>query len=199
MPFQTDSAVLTTPTFRPTSNDILTWPNDTFQPANPSPTSLRPDRPRLIAPSYKWQLLPQLISKDPYLKGWNDTIFGNATQYYNEPPVKYFMDGSSGILDNARDVKRRIKAFGYAYRMTNDTRWVDRTWTELKVGSRFITILLLLMSSLRMRLTMDRILGVLNPMTSGIKTTSWIPQSFLQLLVSPMIFSMTCGPMTRRA
>lgn len=44
------------------------------------------------------------------------------------------MDGSSGILDVARDIKRRIKAFAYVYRMTNNTAWVDRTWTELQVG-----------------------------------------------------------------
>ncbi|KAF7784641.1 CAZyme family PL35 [Agaricus bisporus var. burnettii] len=131
-PSTTNTAVLTTPTFRPTSDDVLSWPQDPFTFSNPSPTSLRTDRPRLIAPAYKWQALPALISNDPYLRGWNDTIFANATRYYNEPPVQYFMDGPSGILDNARDVKRRIKTFGYAYRMTNDTRWVDRTWTELQ-------------------------------------------------------------------
>jgi hypothetical protein len=42
------------------------------------------------------------------------------------------MDGSSGILDNAREIKMRIKAFAYVYRMTNDTRWVDRTWAEIQ-------------------------------------------------------------------
>lgn len=44
------------------------------------------------------------------------------------------MDGDSGILDNARDVKRRIKAFAYVYRMTNDTKWVDRAFLELQVS-----------------------------------------------------------------
>ena len=95
--------------------------------------NVRPDRPRLIAPAYKWQALPSLIKSDPYLKGWNDTIFGNATDYFSLPPVVYFLDGDSGILDNARDVKRRVKAFAYAYLMTNDTRWVDRTWVEIQV------------------------------------------------------------------
>lgn len=49
------------------------------------------------------------------------------------PPVPYFMDGSSGILDVCRQVKERVKAFAYVYRMTNDSSWVDRTWTELQV------------------------------------------------------------------
>lgn len=110
------------------------WPSDPFQPSNPSPTTVRSDRPRLFAPSYKWQALPALIQSDPYLKAWNDTIFGNATDYYNKPAVQYFMDGSSGILDNAREIKMRIKAFSYVYRMTNDSKWVDRAWVELQVG-----------------------------------------------------------------
>ena len=45
----------------------------------------------------------------------------------------YYLDGDSGILDNSREVKERVKAFSYAYRMTNDTKWVDRTFTELQV------------------------------------------------------------------
>jgi len=73
---------------------------------------------------------------DPYLKSWNDTIFGNATAYYAQPPVAYFMDGDSGILDNAREIKMRIKAFSYVYRMTKDSKWVDRVWIELQVSIR---------------------------------------------------------------
>jgi len=110
----------------------LAWPSDTFSPSNPAPTSLRPDRPRLIAPKYKWDVLPDRISKDAYLKSWNDTIFYNASVYYALPPVVYHMDGSSGILDNAREIKMRIKAFAYVARMTQDTKWVNRTWAEIQ-------------------------------------------------------------------
>jgi hypothetical protein len=28
----------------------------------------------------------------------------------------------------------RIKAFAYVYRMTNDTKWVDRCWAEVQVS-----------------------------------------------------------------
>ncbi|KAL7285465.1 hypothetical protein ACG7TL_000562 [Trametes sanguinea] len=131
-PSTTNTAAFTTPTFHESSNSALAWPQDPFQPSNPSPTSVRSDRPRLIAPQYKWNVLPQLIKNDPYLKFWNDTIFGNATAYYPLQPVVYHMDGSSGILDNAREIKMRVKAFAYAYRMTNDTKWLDRTYEELQ-------------------------------------------------------------------
>jgi hypothetical protein len=126
--------MFTSPTFVASKNAKIAWPDDPFKPSNPSPTNVRTDRPRLIAPAYKWQALPTLIDNDPYLKGWNDTIFGNATDYYNASPVKYFMDGGSGILDNAREIKMRVKAFSYVYRMTNNTKWVDRLYKELEVG-----------------------------------------------------------------
>ncbi|KAF9270054.1 hypothetical protein L218DRAFT_849595 [Marasmius fiardii PR-910] len=131
-PSTTNTAAFTQPTFQQSSNKALAWPDDPFQPSNPDPLTVRPDRPRLIAPAYKWAALPDLIKNDPYLKGWNDTIFLNATTWLNMDPVKYFMDGDSGILDNAREIKARIKAFAYVYRMTNDTKWVDRTWLEVK-------------------------------------------------------------------
>ena len=116
----------------------MAWPSDPFAASSPAPTSLRSDRPRLIAPKYKWDALPSRIANEPYLKLWNDSIFRNATAYYSLPPVVYHLDGASGILDNAREVKMRIKAFAYVARMTNDTKWVDRTWTEIQV-SLFLT------------------------------------------------------------
>ena len=131
-PSTTNSAAFTSPTFNPSNNAALAWPKDPFQPSNPQPTSVRTDRPRILAPAYKWAALPQLIQTDPYLKFWNETIFGNATEYYGLPPVVYHMDGSSGILDNAREIKMRVKAFAYVYRMTNDTKWLDRTFSELQ-------------------------------------------------------------------
>ncbi|KII94278.1 hypothetical protein PLICRDRAFT_100953 [Plicaturopsis crispa FD-325 SS-3] len=131
-PSTTNTAAFTTPTFSPSTDASVAWPKDSFQPSKPSVTTVRTDRPRLIAPAYKWAALPQLIANNAYLQEWNKTIFGNASDYYNLPPVVYFLDGDSGILDNSRDVKRRIKAFAYVYRMTNDTKWVDRAWSELK-------------------------------------------------------------------
>lgn len=130
-PSFTSNPAFAAPTFVSQSNNAQAWPSDPFQPQNPSPTNLRTDRPRLIAPAYKWAALPSLIAQDPYLKGWNDTIFGNASQYLSQPPVAYHMDGSSGILDNSREIKMRIKAFAYVYRMTNDSKWVERAWDEV--------------------------------------------------------------------
>ncbi|EIN14048.1 heparinase II/III family protein [Punctularia strigosozonata HHB-11173 SS5] len=129
-PSTTNSAAFTSPTF--ISGSSVSWPSDPFQPADPQPTVVRTDRPRLIAPAYKWQALPDLIANDVYMSYWNESIFNNATQYYSLAPVVYHMDGDSGILDNSREIKMRIKAFAYAYRMSNDTKWVDRAWSEIQ-------------------------------------------------------------------
>ncbi|KAJ7606146.1 chondroitin AC/alginate lyase [Mycena polygramma] len=128
-PSATNTAAYTSPTF---NSAAAGWPKDSFAPSSPSVLSVRPDRPRLIAPAYKWAALPALIASDPYLTLWNTSIFNNASQYDALPAVVYFMDGDSGILDVAREVKQRVKAFGYVYRMTNNTHWVDRTWEELQ-------------------------------------------------------------------
>lgn len=74
------------------------------------------------------------------MQGWNETIFGNATIFYGQPPVPYYMDGASGILDVARDIKMRIKTFAYVYRITKDPKWVVRTWSELEVKSLSLSL-----------------------------------------------------------
>lgn len=63
----------------------------------------------------------------------------NATVFYDAPVVTHVYDGGpadSGILDPAREVKLRIKHLCYAYLMSNDTKWIDRTWRELQVNFR---------------------------------------------------------------
>ncbi|KAI5835322.1 hypothetical protein K523DRAFT_228478 [Schizophyllum commune Tattone D] len=129
-PSTTNDAAFTTPTFQASSK--LKWPEDSWKPSSPSVTTVRDDRPRLIAPKYMIDALPDLIQQDVYLKSWNDTIFGNASDYYDAPPVKYFLDGDSGALDVNREVKMRVKAFAYAYHMSGDSKWVDRTYSELE-------------------------------------------------------------------
>ncbi|KAJ7710598.1 hypothetical protein B0H17DRAFT_1165387 [Mycena rosella] len=111
------------PTFVTSTDSKISWLADSFQPSSPDVLSMRRDRLRLIAPAYKWAALPTLIANDPYLQGWNATIFKNVTDYKAAPPGVYFMDviNASGILDNTRQIKQRIK--------------VDRTWEENAAGN----------------------------------------------------------------
>jgi hypothetical protein len=108
---QTDTAEYASPTFVNANNPSINWPADTFTSSSPNLTSLRPDRPRLVAGQYKIRALPQIIAGDPYLQGWNSTIMANATIYYNSPPVVHVFDGGpslSGILDPAREVRPKF-------------------------------------------------------------------------------------------
>ena len=68
------------------------------------------------------------------MHSWNASIFDKAADAYKKPVLSYFIDGSSGILDIARETKMRVKMFAYAYRMSEDTKWVDRAWAEIQVG-----------------------------------------------------------------
>lgn len=134
------------------------------------------------------------------MKSWNDTIFGNATTWSAMDPVVYYMDGDSGILDNAREVKERIKAFAYAYRMTNNSAWVDRAWEELQVRSSSC-------SEVDIRLIIERVRRMLlvtaptrsvQTTTSGILLISSTPAN--SPLHSPLAMtgSTICGRTTRK-
>ncbi|CDZ96694.1 Heparinase II/III-like [Phaffia rhodozyma] len=130
-PSTTNTALYVSPTTSAVAS--RTWPSDTASVSTSSPRS----HPRLIAPQYKWDGLATLIANDEYLAGWNETIFGNATANYESASITYQEDGGltgSGVLDVARELKVRVKNWAYAYRMTNDTKWLDRTWTELNVA-----------------------------------------------------------------
>jgi len=134
-PLSANQLFNTPPAFSSSAN--LAWGNDPNAP-DKSGSSVRQDHPRLFAPAYKWDRLPALIQADPYLASWNDTIFANATLLYNMDPTNYSIDGGysgSGVLDVAREVQLRLKHWGYVYRMTKDTKWVDRAWRELQTAA----------------------------------------------------------------
>ena len=104
--------------------------------ASPAVTAVRSDRPRLIAPKYKWDALPTIIKNDAYMAAWNASIFGNATALLTQDPLLYTEDGGltgSGVLDVARQLKTRIKSLAYAYRVSNETKYAQRAYRELQV------------------------------------------------------------------
>lgn len=88
-----------------------------------------------MAAEYQWDCLPSKIANDAYLTAWNASIFNNATRWASQDPVEYVMDGGSGILDPARDVQQRLKAWAYAWRLSKDQKWVDRAFQEMQYVS----------------------------------------------------------------
>ncbi len=132
---QTATSGYTAPTViaSPAANGA--WPTDPDSPSSSSPRA----HPRLIAPGYKWTALQNgLIAADPYLKYWNETIIANATTQMAEAPKGYVVDGGltgSGVLDIAREIKLKVKNWAYAYKMTNNTDYLNRVYLELQVGA----------------------------------------------------------------
>jgi hypothetical protein len=121
-------------------DESLAWGDDPASPntGNDSPINVRFDHPRLFASKHRWKRLPKLITKDPYLFSWNETIFEKALEWYDLLPVNYTIDGDftgNGVLDVARTMQLRIKHWAYAYQLSHDYKWVDRTWEELVVAS----------------------------------------------------------------
>lgn len=133
-PTSTGSAKIAAPSV--VSNSSLSCGSD---PASGlSMTNIRDSHPLLIAPQYKWDCLPKLIAADSYMSYWNETVFGNASRFASMDPTVYAIDGGlsgSGVLDVAREVQLRIKHWAYAYRLSKDPKWVERTWQELQVRS----------------------------------------------------------------
>jgi hypothetical protein len=135
-PTQTGSAIISPPTT--ISDPSVACQSDPYVFSNPSSLAVRKEHPLLIAPAYKWNCVIASIPNDPYLSVWNETIFLNASIYYAMPPTNYSIDGGlggSGVLDPARQVQLKLKHFAYAYRLSNDTKWVDRAWLELQTAS----------------------------------------------------------------
>lgn len=130
---------LTKPAF--TVNAALSCGDDPYSFAGG--LAVRQEHPLLFAPAYKWTCLQQkLIGADGHMSSWNATIFANATKFYNLPPTTYSIDGGlsgSGVLDVAREVQLRIKHWGYAYQISGDTKWADRTWQEIVVCFRLVS------------------------------------------------------------
>ncbi|ORY74549.1 chondroitin AC/alginate lyase [Leucosporidium creatinivorum] len=135
-PTSTGSAKIAAPAF--TTNDSLSCGSDPYSFGTSDSLTVRKEHPLLFAPSYKWECLPKLIAQDSYMSYWNDTIFANATKFYDTNPTNYSIDGClscSGVLDVAREVQLKIKHWGYAYKISNDTKWADRAWRELETAA----------------------------------------------------------------
>lgn len=70
------------------------------------------------------------------MKTWNQTIFDQAEHFLSTPAPAWIPDGGlggSGVLDQARECQQAVKAFAYAYRLTNESKYKDGVWDRLQV------------------------------------------------------------------
>ncbi|KAG9791616.1 hypothetical protein KCU88_g963, partial [Aureobasidium melanogenum] len=93
------------------------------------------EHPRLFASGDQWNSLEAQISKNDYLQKWNKTIIEQANEFYEAALIPYPDDCDVSVgctLEVARYIQLRVKHWAYAYRLTNDTKYVDRAWLELQ-------------------------------------------------------------------
>lgn len=94
--------------------------------------------PRLFALQSRWWYLLESQTMDPYITLWNNSIFALAHSLFSEVPITYRLGPSTStddILNVARVVQLRIKVWAYAYRLTGQSKWVERVWKEVQVAS----------------------------------------------------------------
>lgn len=109
------------------------------------------------------------------------------------------MDGASGVLDVAREIKMRVKAFSYVYRMTNDTKWADRAWLEIQVRTLAVGIVSPISDPKKYRTALGTALRLSDRMmTSGTLRISLTPPNSVLPMLSPTTGFSTSSPMTRR-
>ncbi len=104
--------------------------------------TLAQSHPRLFATAERFAWLKQQIANNPTGQPalWYASIYGTATNLLNTniyPPVAYSLSIRSQILDQSRTVKARIYQLGLAWKISGNTNFAERAWTELNAAGNF--------------------------------------------------------------
>lgn len=99
--------------------------------APPDPLqTLAPGHPRLLIDEAGFAGLRTQLENDKTMSEWFAKVKSHADGTLSKPPV--IGANQQKLLDLARVVKGRIYALAMAFRMTDDRKYLDRAWEELK-------------------------------------------------------------------
>ncbi len=95
--------------------------------------TLAQGHPRLFASAERFAWLQQQVSNNPTGQPakWFTTIYNQATNALTNALIVYAPDNRGTILSEARATLDRITKLGFAWRMTGNTNFGARAWTEL--------------------------------------------------------------------
>ncbi len=98
--------------------------------------------PRLFATAERFNWLKQQVATNAAGQPaqWYATIYAQATNLFNltnNPPVTYAQDNRGTILDQSRTVKDRMYQLGIAWKISGNTNFPERAWTELNAAGNF--------------------------------------------------------------
>jgi len=95
--------------------------------------------PRLLASEARFAWLRQTLDNGsaPQLTSWWTSLRSAANTLLGQPPNTYNPDGRGTILSVSRSVLDRVGKLALAYRLTGDTNYAERAWTELEAAANF--------------------------------------------------------------
>jgi hypothetical protein len=103
----------------------------------PSPGSIRyRSHPRILLDTKSEGRIRSLIESNQSFKRIHSIILNECEKILQEPPVAYELVGRR-LLKNCRELRRRIFYLAYAWRMTNDGRFLVKAEKELLTVSAF--------------------------------------------------------------
>jgi uncharacterized lipoprotein YehR (DUF1307 family) len=99
-------------------------------------TGKLPEHPRILLLKGEEAAISQTIASDAIWKTIHQFILDECDKITGQPPVERVLIGRR-LLDKSREALRRIFYLSYAWRMTSDTKYLERAERELLAISQF--------------------------------------------------------------
>jgi hypothetical protein len=94
--------------------------------------------PRILGGAQTFENLNTYISNnDPYITLWFNNTKATADSILSLPPREYEIPDGLRLLDVSREVLRRVRYLGMAYKVTGQAVYAERLWTELNKAGNF--------------------------------------------------------------
>lgn len=94
--------------------------------------------PRINAGKETFDHLKFLLeNNDIYITRWFNNVKAVSDTLLTQPPKEYEIPDGLRLLEVSREVLRRTRYLSMAYRMTGDSRYAERLWTELDKAGNF--------------------------------------------------------------
>lgn len=93
--------------------------------------------PRILATQDTFDQIKTKRSQDTDLDQMVTKVLNQAKKLYTEPVLEYKFDDSMRMLNTAKASLERMELFGFAWKITGESKWGDRAWLELEALSKF--------------------------------------------------------------
>lgn len=88
--------------------------------------------PRLLADQSDFEYFRSQLGTGSLCDDWISSIIKTADRYYDSAPSGYVIQDGLRLLAVSRKTLERVTAWSFAYQITGDERYAERTWTELE-------------------------------------------------------------------